>query len=32
VTAYSWLAFTMQHAAASALAEARREDGAVNAA
>ena len=32
VTAYSWLAFTMQRAAASAQAEARREDGAVNAA
>ena len=32
VAAYSWLAFTMQRAAASAQAEARREDGAVNAA
>ena len=32
VTAYSWLAFTMQRAAASAQTEARREDGAVNAA
>jgi hemoglobin-like flavoprotein len=32
IAAYSWLAFIMQRAAASAQAEARREDGAVNAA